>query len=91
MPAPWTWAIFHFFAIVYLQGASSPGARNAIFRQSRSDKRLMEIGRMQSVQTLTKRQGPLQALGWLLAEALIVGAFCALLLAAAVMGVVLAA
>ena len=46
---------------------------------------------MQTVQTLTKRQRPLQALGWLLAEALIVGAFCALLLAAAVMGVVLAA
>ena len=46
---------------------------------------------MQPVETLSKRQGPLQALGWLLAEALIAGAFCALFLAAAVMGVVLAA
>lgn len=46
---------------------------------------------MQPVQTLTKRQGPMQALGRLLAEALIVGAFSALVLAALVMGVVLAA
>ncbi len=46
---------------------------------------------MQPVHTLPKRQGPLQALARLLAEALVVGAFCALILAAAVMGVVLAA
>lgn len=45
---------------------------------------------MQPVQTISKRQGPLHALGRLLAEALIVGVFCALVLAAAVMGVVLA-
>ncbi|HSS66235.1 MAG TPA: hypothetical protein VLS27_17535 [Gammaproteobacteria bacterium] len=46
---------------------------------------------MPPVQTLSKRQGPLPALGRLLAEALLVGAFCALVLAALVMGVVLAA
>lgn len=46
---------------------------------------------MKPVQTISKRQGQLQTLGRLLAEALIAGAFCALVLAAAVMGVVLAA
>ncbi len=46
---------------------------------------------MQPAQTISKQNGPLQALARLLAEALIVGAFCALLLAAAVMAVVLAA
>ncbi len=46
---------------------------------------------MQPVESITKPQRPLQALGRLLAEALVVGAFCALVLAAAVMGVVLAA
>lgn len=51
----------------------------------------MDIAKTQPVETISKRQGPLQTWGWLLAEALIVGAFCALLLAAAVMGVVLAA
>ena len=45
---------------------------------------------MQLVQTLSKLERPLQALVRLLAEALLAGAFCALVLAAAVMGVVLA-
>ena len=51
----------------------------------------MDVGRMQPVETIPKPQSPLQALGRLLAEALVVGVFCALVLAAAVMGVVLAA
>ncbi len=46
---------------------------------------------MQPVESITKPQRPLQTQGRLLAEAVIVGAFCALVLAAAVMGVVLAA
>ncbi len=46
---------------------------------------------MQPLETIPKPRSPLQALGRLLAEALIVGAFCAVVLAAAVMGVVLAA
>ena len=46
---------------------------------------------MHSAQSIPKRQRPWQALARLLAEALVVGAFCAVVLAAAVMGVVLAA
>ena len=43
------------------------------------------------MQTPAKTQGPVQALGRLLAQALLAGAFTALVLAALVMGVVLAA